>query len=308
MSSGTITVSTQSVDYGGGRGARTLTNVIGWLVDNTGKISFSSISSTDNVGGNWGVCTTGSGRLYLEAQVSYDNGSTWQTVTSSDMARAVCPSLTNAVSASITLIGQLDTPTLSGDCLLRILYYADGTPSPSPDLPYAFPNSSYSAATQVPVHIDVSWTATIKYNANGGSGAPSDTTGTSTNNTQTLTISATEPTRTNYRFTGWATSSSATTAQYQPGDSITINKNSPTVNLYAVWDGYYRPGTTFSTIWQSNNKTDGACHILSDVDNVTWTEMRTIGGDIDAQGTPPLILHAEDADSWYNQKKLGKES
>ena len=44
-SSGTVTLSTQSVDYGGGRGHITLTNVIGWSVNNNGDISFSSISS-----------------------------------------------------------------------------------------------------------------------------------------------------------------------------------------------------------------------------------------------------------------------
>ena len=230
MASGTVTISTQSVDYNGGgpytRGAYTLTNVVGWNVDSDNRISFTSISSTDNVGGQWGVCTTGSGRLFLEPQVSYDNGASWQTITSASVARAVCPNLTNTISASISLIGQLGTPTLQGDCQLRILYYADGTPVPDASLPHAFPNSSYSAAVQVPVVIEVS----------------------------------------------------------------------------------YRPGATFNgTLWQSNNKTNGACHILTNTTTPVWTEMTTSGGDDGSQGNPPLIAKAANASSWYNTRRIGKE-
>lgn len=72
-------------------------------------------------------------------------------------------------------------------------------------------------------------TAYVYYNANGGSGAPS---------TQShwagysVTLSATIPTRTGYNFLGWATSASATTAQYQPNTDYQIYT---TVTLYAVW-------------------------------------------------------------------------
>lgn len=73
----------------------------------------------------------------------------------------------------------------------------------------------------------------------------------------------------------------------------------------------YRPGATLDTdtsIWKSNNITNGACHVLADVDLVTWQECRTSDGDIGGQGNPPLILHAADDNSWYNQKKIGKTS
>ena len=72
-------------------------------------------------------------------------------------------------------------------------------------------------------------TAYVYYNANGGSGAPS---------TQShwagysVTLSATIPTRTGYNFLGWATSASATSAQYQPNTDYQIYT---TVTLYAVW-------------------------------------------------------------------------
>ena len=72
-------------------------------------------------------------------------------------------------------------------------------------------------------------TYTITYNANGGSGAPAAQTKT---HGVTLTLSSEVPTRTGYNFKGWAESSSATEAQYQPGDAFTKNANT---TLYAVW-------------------------------------------------------------------------
>ena len=72
----------------------------------------------------------------------------------------------------------------------------------------------------------------------------------------------------------------------------------------------YRPGATLDTntsIWKSHNRTNGACHILSNVGNMTWLECRTVDGDSGEKGNPPLILTAADANSWRNQKKLGKE-
>lgn len=70
----------------------------------------------------------------------------------------------------------------------------------------------------------------ITYNANGGSGELSSQTkiqGTA------LTLSSVEPTKTGYTFLGWSTSSTATTATYQPGDTFTIDQNT---TLYAVWE------------------------------------------------------------------------
>ena len=74
---------------------------------------------------------------------------------------------------------------------------------------------------------------TVKYNANGGTGAPG-------NQTKTwgyvLTLSTQVPTRTGYTFLGWATSSTAVTAQYQPGGSYGVDAD---VTLYAVWSRIY---------------------------------------------------------------------
>lgn len=82
--------------------------------------------------------------------------------------------------------------------------------------------------------------------------------------------------------------------------------------VWASWfDLDYRPGASLDTttgIWKSHNRINGAYHVLSNVQNMTWQECRTVGGDINAQGNPPLILHAANANSWYNRKRLGKES
>ncbi|MBQ2899915.1 MAG: InlB B-repeat-containing protein [Oscillospiraceae bacterium] len=72
-------------------------------------------------------------------------------------------------------------------------------------------------------------TYTVTYDANGGSGAPEAQTKTEG---EALKLSTKKPVREGYEFLGWATSKTAATAQYQPGDSYTKDAN---VTLYAVW-------------------------------------------------------------------------
>ena len=77
----------------------------------------------------------------------------------------------------------------------------------------------------------------LYYNANGGSGAPPTQSSVSTTNSSwAFKISSTEPTRSGYTFLGWAKSSTATSASYQPGDTISLTSSSPTATLYAVWE------------------------------------------------------------------------
>lgn len=154
----------------------------------------------------------------------------------------------------------------------------------------------------------------LNYDANGGTGAPSAQTATSGDETQTFTVSSTQPTWGYYKFLGWSTvrhTESATDAdvEYRAGDTLTISDTSPTVTLYAVWMKDYRPGATLNTntnIWRSHDRANGACHILPNTTGTNWHECRTIGGDSGAQGNPPLILKAANANSWYNQKRIGK--
>lgn len=87
------------------------------------------------------------------------------------------------------------------------------------------------------VNLYAVWTAhtfTVKYNANGGTGTMSDqafTYGTS----QKLTTNAF--TRAGHTFLGWSTKSSATTATYTDGQSVSnlTATNNGTVTLYAIW-------------------------------------------------------------------------
>lgn len=95
-------------------------------------------------------------------------------------------------------------------------------------------------------------TYTVSYNANGGSGAPSSQTKTHGVN---LTLSSTVPTRTNYIFQGWATSSTGT-VQYQPGGTFTTNANTV---LYAIWK---QAAATLDTVSNTEIGSSGAA---------TWT-------------------------------------
>lgn len=69
----------------------------------------------------------------------------------------------------------------------------------------------------------------VIYDANGGAGGPFFQTKTPG---QDLTLSSEIPVRNEYIFTGWATSSSAAAAEYQPGDSYSTDYS---IKLYAVW-------------------------------------------------------------------------
>ena len=116
------------------------------------------------------------------------------------------------------------------------------------------------------------------YNANGGSGAPSTQNATQYINAgsssiaisnASITIPATIPTHdaTKCNFSGWSTSSSATTAQYQPGNNISINTNT---TLYAVWPEhngtkkYINIGETHTYIWSCCGKSMTEDHIYDD--------------------------------------------
>ena len=103
-------------------------------------------------------------------------------------------------------------------------------------------NSGASYTANASATLYAQWTANtyaVTYNANGGTGAPA-------NQTKTygvdLTLSNTVPTRTNYNFLGWATTSTATTPTYSAGSKYTANAP---ITLYAVWElAYVKPRIT----------------------------------------------------------------
>lgn len=80
---------------------------------------------------------------------------------------------------------------------------------------------------------------TVKYDANGGTGAPSSQTKTYG---QTLKLSTTKPTKKDYNFLGWGTSTESTTIEYEAGANYT---NNAAITLYAVWElAYVSPRIT----------------------------------------------------------------
>ena len=94
-----------------------------------------------------------------------------------------------------------------------------------------------------------SYTCYLYYNANGGSGAPATQSYTSTStSSHVFTVSSDTPTRSGYSFLGWSTSSSATSAMYQPGETVSVSYNG-TKTLYAVW----QQTTSYSvTVYKGN--------------------------------------------------------
>jgi len=89
---------------------------------------------------------------------------------------------------------------------------------------------------------------TLHYDANGGSGAPADqSSGPQNASSFSFTVSATVPTRSNYRFLGWATTSSASSPEYYGGNSLSVTSEG-TTTLYAVWRMQYR----FSLAYNAN--------------------------------------------------------
>ena len=109
-------------------------------------------------------------------------------------------------------------------------------------------------------------TYTVSYNANGGSGAPASQTKTEN---VTLTLSSGKPTRSGYTFLGWSTSSTATTASYQPGGKYSGNA---ALSLYAVWQ---KNASTYTVSYNANGGS-GAPSSQTKTENVTLTLSSTV--------------------------------
>ena len=111
------------------------------------------------------------------------------------------------------------------------IYYGANIGPDLPDGAYSGVTINYFALANV-ITPD---TYTLSFNSNNGTDAPSKKTCSTENSASSclVTIPNTEPTRAGYIFKGWADSASATTAEYQPGNSITISGNK---TIYAVWE------------------------------------------------------------------------
>jgi uncharacterized repeat protein (TIGR02543 family) len=137
------------------------------------------------------------------------------------------------------------------------------------------------------VNVYAQWeikTYQVKYNANGGSGAPSPQTKTYG---RTLTLSKTVPTRTNYTFKGWGSSSTDTSPNYYPGGNYTTNAP---CTLYAIWElktytiSYNLNGGTGDIA--SQTKTHGTNLILTK-DVPTRSNYKFLGWSVSSTDTKP---------------------
>lgn len=326
-SSGTVTINAKSVDYigtyasgtcytsanasGFGRGAVTADITLNWTVNDSGLLTVSFGSWSESAW--WCICANS---YHAAVEFSTDNAN-WSTImSSSTTAYQTCDnpcqqgSTMRVHNVAQTLVSGFTPVTLTQSGYIRVRMWAPSA-CPTTGLPNAFPSDAASATTAVPVHIDVSWTAQLKY-AGEGTGMPATQSHTQTGDSYTFTVSNTIPTRTNYRFEGWANVGGGAVA-YHGGDSVTVQKSSPTKYLYAVWTEFYRPGAIFVSDnpyqwgdqngeWYTHNRGSKAAHIMATNGGSTWTEMRTIDAPT-GLGDPPAIYHDE---KWYNQKKIGK--
>lgn len=119
-----------------------------------------------------------------------------------------------------------------------------GTSSTDTSINYS-PGDTYSSNSSITLY--AIWNRnkyTVSFNANGGSGAPAS---------QTklygldMTLSSTVPTRSGYTFKGWGTSSTSSTASYQPGGTYTSNSAR---TLYAIWES--NAPTTYTVSYNAN--------------------------------------------------------
>lgn len=122
----------------------------------------------------------------------------------------------------------LDTPTRA-----NYTFLGWGTSSSSADIGTQLQVSSTSTVYKTLYAIWRRNTITVTYNANGGSGGPGSQT---VNTNSSFNINGSNyPTRSNYIFKGWSTSSSAKTATYKKGTTSSISAGTSNITYYAVW-------------------------------------------------------------------------
>mgnify|MGYP002857785181 CR=1 FL=1 len=123
----------------------------------------------------------------------------------------------------------------------------------------------------------------VVFDANGGIGAPANQVKIKGND---LTLASDTPHRTGYSFIGWATSSNAQAAEYQPNGIYSANQN---VVLYAVWKSNVAinqqnfPDSTFRTYVSESFDMDKDDY-LSEVEIAVITEVNVSGQSVQEPG------------------------
>jgi len=141
---------------------------------------------------------------------------------------------------------------------------------------YIFGVKYYSSSTTGTIPFKFGNVYTVNYNANGGTGAPSSQ---KKDYGASITLSSTLPTRSGYTFKGWATSSSATSATYQPGDTYTANSST---TLYAVWKKVFYGDVNQDGVLDNNDILRMNKIRLGNVEATNW---ELFAGDLDGDGT-----------------------
>ena len=175
--------------------------------------------------------STGTSTRTSYARLYHDVNATGRVASSSDFMGYAATFTSGTTSSSVAnqVAGYSLLDEVKGSSNNRFIFFPSryGTKDTASEY-----NTNWAVVSSIVLTVTTNETDyTLSYNANGGSGAPSSQTGTGVGS-YTFTISSTKPTRTGYTFLGWSLSSTATSASYQPGGSITLTAND---TLYAVW-------------------------------------------------------------------------
>ena len=192
-------------------------NFLGWSTNNS-SVNISSPLQVYN-GSNYTLYAQWQ-RIYYYTYITYHyNGGSG----SYNEGQQVSYSSTNS-SRTITL----DTPTKT-----NYTFLGWGTSSSSADVGTQLQVSSTNAVYKTLYAIWRRNTITVTYNTNGGSGGPGSQT---VNTNSSFNINGSSyPTRNNYIFKGWSTSSTAKTATYKKGATPSISTGTSNITYYAVW-------------------------------------------------------------------------
>jgi len=140
------------------------------------------------------------------------------------------------IGTSYTFTISSTTPTYPN---YRFLGWADSASATVPDYVAGDTITLTTSSLTKTIYAVWEWYSsyTLIYDDNGGSNGPGASTyGPTTDQSWDFTVSGIEPTYAYYAFLGWADSASATEAQYEYGDTITLTSDGPTKTIYAVWE------------------------------------------------------------------------
>jgi len=192
----------------------------------------------------WNSNSSGTGTHYnAGASISPTSNLTFHAIWSDLGPYTVTTAVSPAASGTATIGGSASKSCVCGATGIALAanaaegyYFYNWTKSPNNATGGAIASANSASTTYDVGTANTTLTAnflpflTLTYDANNGSGAPAAKTDCQSG--VSFTLSNTAPTRSNYEFLGWNTSSTATTAQKLPGDSYSITTNT---TLYAVW-------------------------------------------------------------------------